>query len=132
MFRTDELADFLRSASATYGFERDALIAVGYSNGANIAASILLKHTDVFAGALLFRPMVPFEPEQSAAKRATPVLLSAGEADVIVPAQSTKRLGELLDARGANVEIQWHRGGHGLMEPELQLAKMWFEQKFSK
>lgn len=132
LFRTDELVDFLRAASATYGFATDTLIAVGYSNGANIAASILLRHPDVFAGALLFRPMVPFEPDQAALKQATPVLLSAGEADPIVPAQSTKRLGELLEARGANVDIQWHRGGHGLMEPELQLAKLWLDQKISK
>ncbi|EPZ52864.1 MULTISPECIES: alpha/beta hydrolase [Alicyclobacillus] len=135
LFRTDELADFLRAASETYGIHPGKRIAVGYSNGANIAASILLRHPDIFAGALLFRPMVPFEPTDATGTqplRDKPVLLSAGEVDPLIPQAETNRLAELLKVQGAAVELHFNPGGHGLMQPELQVAKAWYEQNFGR
>jgi predicted esterase/catechol 2,3-dioxygenase-like lactoylglutathione lyase family enzyme len=123
--RTDELAEFIRAAAMAYGFDATRVVAVGFSNGANIAASLLLRQPGVLRGAVLFSPMVPFEPAQPVSGPATPVFIGAGRLDPIAtPAQAT-RLQELLHAAGANVTLHWTPGGHGIDQGELEAARGW-------
>jgi len=121
-FRTAELAAFIREAAAAYQLDPKRIVAVGFSNGANIAASLLLADTGVLAGAVLFRPMVPFEPVQRPHLSGIPVLIAAGSSDPIVPVPLVKRLGVLLSEAGAAVEVRWSPGGHGLTQGDVEEA----------
>jgi len=119
--RTHALADFVRSASVAYGFRREQLFAVGFSNGANIAASLLLLSPGVLAGAVLFSPMFPLEPEPRPDLARVPVWIGAGRADLIARPEQAERLAGLLRECGADVTLAWGRGGHGI-EPEAVVA----------
>lgn len=120
--RTTELAAFVREAAATYRLDSKRIVAVGFSNGANIAASLLLADTGVLAGAVLLRPMVPFEPRQRPHLSGIPVLLSAGRNDPIVAPTLVERLGVLLSEGGAAVEMKWRAAGHGLTQGDVEDA----------
>ncbi|MBV9770548.1 MAG: alpha/beta hydrolase [Bryobacterales bacterium] len=123
--QTGALAHFVRSASENYGVEGNQLIAVGYSNGANIAASLLLTHPQLLSGAVLFRPMVPFRPQLAPDLKDTPVLLAAARHDQVVPSLETAELSQILTAAGARVTIHWHPGGHELGTDDIEAAKEW-------
>lgn len=123
--RTAQLGAFVREATARHGLLPGDVWAVGFSNGANIAASLLLREPGLLAGAILFRAMVPFEPVQQARGRSVPVLLRAGELDPIVPRENAERLAALLGAAGAEVSLEWSRGGHGLGHDDLEAAAAW-------
>lgn len=123
--RTHELANFVESASRTYGFDADKVIAVGFSNGANIAASMLLLRPQVLEAAVLLHPMVPFEPEGTPNLTGKRVFIGAGRRDPIVPMQNTERLVQLLKDAGASVEAHWHNGGHTITHEEIRDAKQW-------
>jgi phospholipase/carboxylesterase len=129
--RTDELVEFVRQAEAEYRFDPARIVAVGYSNGANIAASVLLRHPGVLAGAVLFHPMVPFEPKEPPMLRGTKVFISAGQLDPLVPWALTERLAELLRESGAHVSVHREPGGHELVAPEVAAARRWLEQTFT-
>jgi predicted esterase len=126
--RTDELAQFVDGASATYGIERDGVIAVGFSNGANIASSLLLKRGAVLRGAVLLSPMLPFEPEALPDLRGVAVFIGAGKADPIAPQASVERLATLLRSSGADVTVHWTSAGHTVTKDELDAAHRWVEQ----
>ena len=127
--RTAGLADFVRAAAAHYGFDAGRVVAAGYSNGANIAASMLLLHPGVLAGAVLLRAMVPLEPAATPDLAGTPVFLSSGQLDPIVPEIEPKRLAELLRAGGAEVTLRWQeQAGHGLVSEELADAARWLHE----
>jgi predicted esterase len=123
--QTGELNRFVTSASGKYRLQDSKIIAVGYSNGANIAASILLTHPGLLSGAVLFRPMVPFRPPQPPDLRDLPVLLAAARRDQIVPPQQTSELARILEAAGARVSIHWHEGGHELGADDVTAARQW-------
>ena len=123
--QTELLATFIREAAAKYGFDSSKLIAVGYSNGANIAGSLLLTEPRLLAGAILFRPMVPFVPESLPDLSAIPVYLSAGRRDPIIPPQQTSALADMLTNAGAAVSMHWHNGGHELGEGDVVSAREW-------
>jgi predicted esterase len=123
--RTDELARFVSDAASKYGLQTGKIIAVGYSNGANIAASVMLAHSTVLAGAILFRPMVPFVPTSTPDLKNVPVLLAAGRRDPIVVPEQTLALGEILKTAGARVSLHWHEGGHELGRDDIAAAKDW-------
>jgi phospholipase/carboxylesterase len=123
--RTHELADFVVAAARHYKVDSKNMIAVGYSNGANIAASILLLRPETFAAAILFRAMVPFVPETQPDLSSVRVLIGAGSIDPIVPASETKQLAELLRSAGADVAIRFFQGGHGLTQADIQAAQEW-------
>ena len=123
--QTDELARFVGAASDKYGLEAGKIVAVGYSNGANIAASVMLTYPEILAGALLFRPMVPFVPSASPDLRNVPVLLGAGRRDPIVVPEQTLALAEILKTAGARVSLHWHEGGHELGRDDIAAAKDW-------
>jgi phospholipase/carboxylesterase/glyoxalase family protein len=127
--RTHELAAWVEHAVARYGRDPGKVAAAGFSNGANIAASLLLLHPGLLSCAVLFRPMVPFEPETMPDLAGVPVYLGAGRQDPIVPPQNTERLAELLKSAGAEVELHWHRGGHGLTREEVEEAGRWMGEK---
>lgn len=120
--RTGELATFVRDAAARYAFDPRRVVAVGFSNGANIAASLLLADTGALSGAVLLRPMVPFEPNARPRLAGIPVLMSAGRSDPIVPPALVERLAELLREGGAGVELLWQPGGHGLTQGDVDAA----------
>jgi predicted esterase len=123
--RTHELADFVAAAAQHYGFASDNVIAVGYSNGANIAASLLLLRPETLSAAILFRAMVPLIPETQPNLSSARVWIGAGDQDPIVPASETKRLAELLRRAGADVTIRFAKAGHGLTNDDLEAARHW-------
>jgi predicted esterase len=126
-YRTNELADFVAAAAQHYGFARDNIIAVGYSNGANIAASILLLRPEILRGAVLFRAMVPLVPENLPDLSSRRVWIGAGSEDPIIPTSETQRLVELLRRAGADVTIRFFTAGHGLTNSELETASRWLK-----
>ena len=123
--RTHELAGFVEEATSEYGLDPQSLFAVGFSNGANIAASLLLLHPGLLAGAVLLRAMVPFEAETPSDLQGTPVYLAAGRSDQMVPPESTERLAKLLREAGAEVTLDWQPGGHGIGPVEIEGARAW-------
>jgi predicted esterase len=123
--QTDALARFIDSAARKYGLAGNKIIAVGYSNGANIAASVLLTHPKLLAGAVLFRPMVPFRPQVHPDLKGIPILLAAARRDQIVPPEQTSELERVFATAGARVTIHWHPGGHELGADDVAAAKAW-------
>lgn len=123
--RTDELADFVARAARHYQLDRSHLVAVGFSNGANIAATLLLRHPRLLRAAVLFAPMVPLDEPDAVNLSGTSVFLAAGRNDPIAPPEQADRLAELLTARGAVVELHWHPGGHGVDRRCLTQATAW-------
>lgn len=126
--RTQELGDFVGAAAAHYCFDPSRVVAVGFSNGANIAASLLLLRPEVLAGAVLFRAMVPLVPEFLPLLPRTPVLLSNGTFDQMVPAAETERLAALLRQAGADVTLAWQPAGHELTQEDIAQAREWLAQ----
>jgi predicted esterase len=128
--RTEQLRTFVEDAEETYRLSPEKVIAVGFSNGANIAASLLLRHPEVLAGAILIRAMVPFIPEVLPNLRGKPILLLSGTTDSIVAPENTQKLHNLLQSAGANVQLHWEAAGHGLTKGDLAAARTWFAQHF--
>jgi phospholipase/carboxylesterase/glyoxalase family protein len=125
--RTKDLIAFIRAAADHYGFDKSQVVAVGFSNGANIAASVLLTSAETLAAAVLFRPMVPFIPDVPVSLDGTRVFIGAGEGDPIVPAAHSERLAELLQVCGAEVTLTWQPGGHTLTRADVAAAYDWLE-----
>jgi predicted esterase len=124
-FRTNELANFVKNASNTYGFDMDHLIAVGYSNGANIASSMLLLRPEVLSAAILFRAMVPLLPQVLPDLTNKHIFMSSGLHDPIIPKQETERLIGLFKKAGAKVSLHWQNSGHELRMNEINTAREW-------
>ena len=125
--RTKELVAFVEAAAVHYGFDPKQVIAVGFSNGANIAASTLLSSPGTLSSAVLFRPMVPFIPDNPVSLIGTRIFIGAGEGDPIVPAAHSERLAELLQICGADVTLTWQPGGHTLTRADVAAAYDWLE-----
>src|SRR5687768_739366 len=124
--RTHELADFVEAAREAYGLGERRPVAVGFSNGANVAAAMLLLRPSVLGGALLIRPMVPLVPDTLPDLRGVGVQINAGQVDPLVPAPQSEALAKLLDEAGASVELRWIAGGHALSREDLDVGKSWF------
>jgi glyoxalase family protein len=123
--RTEELAAFIEAATRTYQLERDGIVAVGFSNGANIAVSLLLRRPGLLRGAVLFSPMVPFEPDALPRLDGTAVFIGAGRSDPIAPPVHAERLAAILREAGADVTQHWDAGGHTVSRAELAAAREW-------
>ncbi|MBR0773392.1 alpha/beta hydrolase [Bradyrhizobium diazoefficiens] len=121
--RAHELGDFVSEARERYGIA--APVAVGFSNGANIAAALLLLQPEMLAGAILLRAMVPLADAPKANLAAKPILLLSGQADPIVPASNSARLAALLSEAGARVEHKVLPAGHQLSQADVTLARTW-------
>ena len=130
-FRTNELADFMQKASKTYTFDLNRTMAIGYSNGANIAASILLLRPEILSSAILFRPMIPLVPDTLPNLSSKHVLISAGLHDPIVPRYQTEDLFDLLKEARAKASIQWQNSGHELTQRDIKAAKDWVTTSLS-
>ncbi len=124
--RTDEMAGFVERAAKTYAFDPAGVIAVGFSNGANLAASLLLRRGPVVRGAVLLSPTLPFEPEHVPSLTGAAVFIGAGRDDPLVPAEQVERLAAHLRAGGADVTVHWRQpGGHRITPEEVDAARAW-------
>ncbi|WP_026286204.1 alpha/beta hydrolase [Salsuginibacillus kocurii] len=128
--RTEELHTFLDEAADYYQFERDNVIAVGYSNGANIAGSLIFHYENSLKGAILHHPMVPVKDSTLPKIKGLPVFIGAGENDPICEPEETKELKAILEKAEAEVELFWENQGHQLTEREVQAAAKWYESQF--
>ena len=123
--RADELADFVQAARNAYGIGRP--VAVGFSNGANIAAAVLLLRPDALAGAILLRAMVPLSHPPKVDLSGKRILMVSGEHDPIIPRENTAQLQNLLSERGAKVETHSLPIGHQLSQADLTLSRRWID-----
>ncbi|WP_318616204.1 alpha/beta hydrolase [Sporosarcina sp. YIM B06819] len=130
IFRTKELNEFLIEAAAEYGFDRTNIIAVGYSNGANIAASLLFHYAGALRGAILHHPMVPRRGIDLPDLAGVQVFIAAGKNDPMCPAKESEDLDELLTGVGAETAIHWEMNGHSLTRTEVDAASEWYNAKF--
>jgi predicted esterase len=123
--RTRELADFVTAAAERYGFDASKVVAVGYSNGANIAASLLLLRPETLHGAVLLRAMVPLTPKTLPKLEGIRVFLASGTSDPIIPRANTERLAAMLEQAGADVSLQCSPAGHQLTSQDIDAARQW-------
>lgn len=121
--RTAELGVFLTEAASAHGFATDRVTALGFSNGANIAASLMLTDPALLRRGILIRAMVPFEPAATPDMRGASVLVSAGRTDPIIPPGNSERLAELMRAAGATVDLRWQSAGHNLVQGDIDDAR---------
>jgi len=128
LFRTHELAGFVEASSEEYGFDPSKVVAVGYSNGANVAASTILLHPGLLRAAVLFRAMVPFEPNVTPDLSGLPVFMAAGRMDRMIAPDNTQRLADILLEAGADVDLRWRETGHPLTYEEVGEAKAWLSE----
>jgi predicted esterase len=127
-FRTSELADFVAAAAAQRGFDPARVVAAGFSNGANIAASMLLLRSGTLRAAILFSPMVPLEPPTRPDLAGLDVFIGAGRTDPFVEPANAQRLADMLREAGANVTLRWKPGGHELARDDIEAARDWYRQ----
>lgn len=128
---TAKLADFVAASSQKYSFEAENVVALGYSNGANIAASLLLSRPEILAGAVLLRGMTPFEPQNLPDLSRKAIFLAAGRFDPIVPIHNIENLSRMFQRAGADVTLCWEGGSHGLVNAEIEAARAFVAQKFA-
>jgi predicted esterase len=129
-FRTHELADFIRKCSLHYKFNLNQTIVVGFSNGANIATSMLLLRSEVFQGAILFRAMVPLVPNTLPDLSNKKILLSSGLNDPIVSRTETENLYKLFRKTNANITLKWQNSSHNLIQEDILVARKWISNNF--
>ena len=126
--RAAELAKWTGEAAAHYAFDPARVIALGYSNGANLAANLMLLHPGVLSGACLLRSRTILIPEHRTNLNGAPVLISAGQSDHIIPLEDAEALGKLLTDAGARVDLAIQNAGHELTPADFSLAKQWFSR----
>ena len=127
IFRTKELYDFLDEAAEKYAFDRDNVFAIGYSNGANIAGSLLFHYENALKGAMLHHPMVPRRGITLPNLSGVSVFIAAGMNDPICPPEESEELKRLLEEAGADVTLFWENKGHQLTMNEVAKAKEWYK-----
>jgi phospholipase/carboxylesterase len=130
--RANELADFIGTAAAKYQFDANELTAVGYSNGANIAAAVFLLRPGTITSAVLFRAMVPLTPDQKLNLAGTRALMCSGTHDPIIPLENAERLAAMLRAAGADITLRLEEASHQLVFDEIAAAKNWLEEASRK
>lgn len=131
VFRSGELADFVSAATARYDAS-GGWVALGYSNGANIAAALLLLHPGLLKGAILLRAMVPVRPTEPVDLTGSPVLIVNGRQDSLIPPDQGEELNRLLQSCRAKVETTWLPGGHGLSPADVDVSRRWFHSHFNQ
>ncbi|MDR6999857.1 alpha/beta hydrolase [Neobacillus niacini] len=132
VFRTKELNEFLDKAAEKYGFDRDNIIAIGYSNGANIAASLLFHYQNALKGAILHHPMVPRKGIDLPDLSGKNVFIAAGTNDPICSPMESAELESLLKNANAKVELHWENRGHQLTAQEVEAAASWYRKLIKK
>jgi phospholipase/carboxylesterase len=129
-YRTKELIAFLDDASKEYGFDRNNIVVIGYSNGANIAGSMIYSFNDAVKGAILHHPMVPFRNRQLPDLHSLPVFIGAGTNDPLCAPEESTELKATLEGAGSDVSIYWGNAGHSLTNEEVVAAKAWYNKHF--
>ncbi|WP_153732716.1 alpha/beta hydrolase [Sporosarcina obsidiansis] len=124
-FRTEELAEFIKSAANKYDFSLDTTYVVGYSNGANIAANLMLSVQDIAKGAILLHPMVPSRERTNVSLHGKQIFISAGTNDPLVSNQEVEELYGMLVEKGALTTLQWEVNGHSISLSEIEAARDW-------
>jgi predicted esterase len=127
-FRAAELAAFVAAAAAHYRFDPARVVAMGFSNGANIASSLLLLSPGTLKAAALFSPMVPFVPDPLPGLQGVDVFVSTGKRDPLVSPENTAQLAALLESCGASVRVRWTEGGHSLGPEDVDAGAAWVQQ----
>jgi phospholipase/carboxylesterase len=127
--RGDELAAWIADASASYGRDPGRVIALGYSNGANIAVELLFRHGGTLRGAALLRPMLPYRPDEPLSLPDTDVLIASGDADPYSSPEQIEELAELLAAGGAEVQVSRQPVGHELTQGDLDTLAAWIRER---
>ena len=128
--RTNELADFILNSSSIYEFDLERIIAVGFSNGANIGASLLLRRPKVLTGAILFRAMVPFIPTVLPDLSKKHILLSQGLHDPIISRGEAENLLRLFTKARSDATLEWQDSGHNLVQQDIVASRRWLERNF--
>ncbi|SEU11886.1 alpha/beta hydrolase [Paenibacillus sp. NFR01] len=128
VFRTHEMKQFLNEAAEQYGIAPGNFIAVGYSNGANIAGSLLFHYSALFKAAVLLHPMVPLRGMKLAELKGVPVFIGAGTNDPLVRREETEELEQLLQGAGAEASVYWSNQGHRLSTGEVEAARGWLRK----
>jgi phospholipase/carboxylesterase len=123
--RGEELARFIRAAVVTYRLDATRLFALGFSNGANIASTVMFIEPGILQGSILLRPMLVYEPAEKSDLTDSAVFISAGRMDPIVPTASVERLVELFESAHAEVTLKWQLAGHNLVPGEVREAAEW-------
>jgi phospholipase/carboxylesterase len=131
IFRTKELNDFLVHAAVEYVFDRNNIVAIGYSNGANIAGSLLFHYQGTLRGAILHHPMVPIRDVKLPDLAGVPCFIGAGSNDPLCTPKETEELDRMLQAAGAPVTVHWETFGHQLTSTEVAAAAAWFNKTFN-
>lgn len=124
--RGEELARFIRAAAITYGLDPSRIFALGYSNGANIASTVMLIEPGTIQASILLRPMVVYEPAEKPDLSGSSVFISAGRMDPIVPTVSVEQLAQLFRSANADVTLKWQLAAHNLVPSEVREAAEWF------
>ncbi|MDQ2632854.1 MAG: alpha/beta hydrolase [Pseudomonadota bacterium] len=122
---TRKMTDFVRAH--VEAAKPSAVLGLGYSNGANILASVMFADPALFDAAVLMHPLIPFEPDVKGSLAGRRVLVTAGQRDPICPPDLTARLESHLRALCADVTVEWHEGGHEIRRNEIDAARLFFE-----
>ena len=128
--RSIDLSSFIESAKEKHDLKTTNIIAVGFSNGANIAASILLLYPQVLDGAILLRAMLPIKPPEKPNLSNKPILLLSGINDRMMAESKVKELAELFQAGGANLTHEWQNAGHNLTYQDIEISAKWLSDNF--
>jgi predicted esterase len=123
--RAGDLASFVTSSAKRYGFDQRSVMAVGFSNGANIASAVMLLHPGTIGGGVVIRGQVPLVPDPLPSLTGTRVLIANGRSDPLVAPAETERLAALFRSAGAEVSLEWQPGGHQLTQADIQAARAW-------
>jgi phospholipase/carboxylesterase len=124
-FRTNELANFIGNASEKYAFDLRSVVTIGYSNGANIGATLLLLRHESMKNVILFRAMISLVPDKLPDLSGRKVFISGGRFDPFIPQDKTIELKQTLEKAGAEVKMNWEESAHGLVQEEITKAKTW-------
>ena len=124
--RGEELARFIRAAAVTYRLDPSRIFALGYSNGANIASTVMLIEPGSIQASILLRPMLVYEPPEKNDLSGSSVFISAGRMDPIVPTASVEQLAQLFRSTNADVTLKWQLAAHSLVPSEVREAAEWF------
>ena len=118
---TEKMADFVAALKAEH--KAGEVIGLGFSNGANILANMLIEKGRIFDRVVLMHPLIPFRPRDNPALKGIKVLVTAGRTDPIGPAPVTQALADYLAGQGAEVALDWHDGGHEIRREEVEAVQ---------
>ena len=130
--RAEELARFIHAAGVTYRLNPDRVFALGYSNGANIASTVMLIEPGLLRGSILLRPMLVYEPPEQNNLSDSAVFISAGRMDPIAPQSSVEQLVALFETAHADVTLKWQLAGHSLVPSDVREASEWLALQRSR